>query len=150
AVRREVESIIHSGPDPVFVDKLPQTPRAKKVIEFAIEEARHLHLDYVGTEHLLLGLLRERDGVAAQVLMSVGLSVEIVRGELIRLLDEPVETGIQGRETRMAGPNPETSSLPGDVLRAVRSFEVLIEQLQRLKENAVAAAEGGEGGVSAR
>jgi len=64
-VRLEVEKLVKSGPDMVTMGKLPQTPRAKKVIEYAIEEARNLNHNYVGTEHLLLGLLREHDGVAA-------------------------------------------------------------------------------------
>jgi ATP-dependent Clp protease ATP-binding subunit ClpC len=73
-VRLEVEKLVKSGPDMVTMGKLPQTPRAKKVIEYAIEEARNLNHNYVGTEHLLLGLLREHDGVAAQVLMNLGSS----------------------------------------------------------------------------
>ena len=60
-VRLEVEKLVKSGPDMVTMGKLPQTPRAKKVLEYAIEEARHLNHNYVGTEHLLLGLLREQD-----------------------------------------------------------------------------------------
>jgi ATP-dependent Clp protease ATP-binding subunit ClpC len=66
----------------VTMGKLPQTPRAKKVIEYAIEEARNLNHNYVGTEHLLLGLLREKDGVAAQVLMNLNLKLEDVREEV--------------------------------------------------------------------
>jgi ATP-dependent Clp protease ATP-binding subunit ClpA len=73
-VRLEVEKLVKSGPDMVTMGKLPQTPRAKKVIEYAIEEARNLNHNYVGTEHLLLGLLREHDGVAAQVLMNLASS----------------------------------------------------------------------------
>src|SRR5262249_47351410 len=65
-IRLEVEKIVQSGPDMVTMGKLPQTPRAKKVIEYAMEEARNLNHNYVGTEHLLLGLLREQEGVAAQ------------------------------------------------------------------------------------
>ena len=61
-VRLEVEKLVHSGPDMVTMGKLPQTPRAKKVIEYAIEEARNLNHNYVGTEHLLLGLLRPSAG----------------------------------------------------------------------------------------
>jgi ATP-dependent Clp protease ATP-binding subunit ClpA len=73
-VRLEVEKLVKAGPEVVMMGKLPQTPRAKKVIECAIEEARSLNHNYVGTEHLLLGLLREHDGVAAQVLMNLGSS----------------------------------------------------------------------------
>src|SRR5258708_6297829 len=85
-VRQEVEKIVQSGPDMVTMGKLPQTPRAKLVISFAIEEARNLNHNYVGTEHLLLGLLREQEGVAAQVLMNLGLKLEKVRVEVLNLL----------------------------------------------------------------
>ena len=85
-IRLEVEKIVQSGPDMVTIGKLPQTPRAKKVIEYAMEEARNLNHNYVGTEHLLLGLLREQEGVAAQVLMNLGLKLEDVREEVLNLL----------------------------------------------------------------
>jgi len=85
-VRMEVEKLVKAGPDMVTMGKLPQTPRAKKVVEYSIEEARNLNHNYVGTEHLLLGLLREHDGVAAQVLMNLGLKLEEVREEVLNLL----------------------------------------------------------------
>ena len=85
-VRLEVEKLVKAGPEMVTMGRLPQTPRAKKVIEYAIEEARNLNHNYVGTEHLLLGLLREHDGVAAQVLMNLGLKLEEVREEVLNLL----------------------------------------------------------------
>src|SRR3982750_926482 len=91
-VRLEVEKLVKSGPDMVTMGKLPQTPRAKKVIEYAIEEARNLNHNYVGTEHLLLGLLREHDGVAAQVLMNLGLKLEEVREKVLNLLGAGVES----------------------------------------------------------
>ena len=90
-VRLEVEKLVKRGPDMVTMGKLPQTPRAKKVIEYAIEEARSLNHNYVGTEHLLLGLLREQDGVAAQVLMNLGLRLEDVREEVLNLLGAGIE-----------------------------------------------------------
>ncbi|MFA5865665.1 MAG: ATP-dependent Clp protease ATP-binding subunit [Phycisphaerae bacterium] len=90
-VRMEVEKLVKSGPDMVTMGKLPQTPRAKKVIEYAIEEARNLGHNYVGTEHLLLGLLREQDGVAAQVLVNLGLKLEEVREEVLNLLGANAE-----------------------------------------------------------
>ncbi|MEM1027471.1 MAG: ATP-dependent Clp protease ATP-binding subunit [Planctomycetota bacterium] len=101
-VRLEVEKLVKSGPDMVTMGKLPQTPRAKKVIEYAIEEARHLNHNYVGTEHLLLGLLREHEGVAAQVLMNLGLKLEEVREEVLNLLGagvDPEEATEGGEET---------------------------------------------------
>jgi ATP-dependent Clp protease ATP-binding subunit ClpC len=87
-VRLEVERIVQTGPggDRVVLGKLPHTPRMKKVVEYAIEEARNLNHNYVGTEHLLLGLLREQEGVAAQVLMNLGLKLEEVREEVLNLL----------------------------------------------------------------
>jgi len=104
-VRLEVEKLVKAGPEMVTMGKLPQTPRAKKVIEYAIEEARNLNHNYVGTEHLLLGLLREHDGVAAQVLMNLGLKLEEVREEVLNLLGAGNEQG-EGAEglTGAGGP----------------------------------------------
>ncbi|WP_437225493.1 ATP-dependent Clp protease ATP-binding subunit [Planctomicrobium sp. SH661] len=101
-IRLEVEKIVQSGPDLVTMGKLPQTPRAKKVIEYAMEEARNLNHNYVGTEHLLLGLLREQEGVAAQVLMNLGLKLEDVREEVLNLLGH----GIEGAEPTERGGAP--------------------------------------------
>ena len=95
-VRLEVEKLVKQGPEMVTMGKLPQTPRAKKVIEYAIEEARNLNHNYVGTEHLLLGLLREHDGVAAQVLRNLGLKLEEVREEVLNLLGASGEEGDEG------------------------------------------------------
>jgi ATP-dependent Clp protease ATP-binding subunit ClpC len=103
-IRIEVEKIVKSGPQMVTMGKLPQTPRAKKVIEFAIEEARMLGHNYVGTEHLLLGLLREQDGVAAQVLMNLGLRLDEVREEVLKLLGATAE---MTEETEFGGPPQE-------------------------------------------
>jgi ATP-dependent Clp protease ATP-binding subunit ClpC len=98
-IRLEVEKLVQSGPDMVTMGKLPQTPRAKKVIEYSMEEARNLNHNYVGTEHILLGLLREQEGVAAQVLMNLGLKLEEVREEVLNLLGH----GIEGGETDRGG-----------------------------------------------
>jgi ATP-dependent Clp protease ATP-binding subunit ClpC len=93
-IRLEVEKLVQSEPDTVKIGKLPQTPRAKKVIERSMEEARNLSHNYVGTEHILLGLLREQEGIAAQVLMNLGLKLEDVREEVLNLLGR----GIGGAE----------------------------------------------------
>src|SRR5262249_11546892 len=68
-LRAEVEKVGQSAPDVFAIGRLPKTPRAKKALQYAIEEARGMKCTHVGTEHLLLGLIREEDGVAAQVLM---------------------------------------------------------------------------------
>lgn len=78
-IRREVKKLVKPGPKPVTIGGLPQTPRARKVIDYAVEEAEMLGHNYVGTEHLLLGLLREQDGVAAQILMNLDLRLEDLR-----------------------------------------------------------------------
>jgi four helix bundle protein len=90
-LRLEVEKLVQSGPNMVEHGKLPQTPRAKRVIEFAIEEARSMNLRYVGTEHMLLGLLRENEGIAAQVLMNLGLKLEEVRQVILNMLGVSAE-----------------------------------------------------------
>ncbi|MFP3938235.1 MAG: ATP-dependent Clp protease ATP-binding subunit [Phycisphaerae bacterium] len=115
-VRLEVEKLVKAGPDMVTMGKLPQTPRAKKVIEYAIEEARNLNHNYVGTEHLLLGLLREQDGVAAQVLINLGLKLEDVREEVLNLLGAGVEpeeatSGVGGEQTQRRGGKSKTPAL---------------------------------------
>jgi ATP-dependent Clp protease ATP-binding subunit ClpA len=97
-VRLEVEKLIKNGPQPVVSGKLPQTPRSKKVIEFAILESRGLYHDYVGTEHLLLGLLRETGGIAYAALSLLGLSHDQVRARIIASiatggLDIPMKQG---------------------------------------------------------
>jgi ATP-dependent Clp protease ATP-binding subunit ClpC len=108
-IRMEVEKLVQSGPDMVTMGKLPQTPRAKKVIEYSMEEARNLNHNYVGTEHILLGLLREQEGVAAQVLMNLGLKLEDVREEVLNLLGHGMENeggeraGMGGRQPAGAG-----------------------------------------------
>src|SRR5256714_2171506 len=98
-IRLEVEKLVQSGPEMVTMGKLPQTPRAKKVIEYSMEEARNLNHNYVGTEHILLGLLREQEGVGAQVLMNLGLKLEEVREEVLNLLGH----GIEGEGTERGG-----------------------------------------------
>ncbi len=97
-IRLEVEKLVQSGPEMVTIGKLPQTPRAKKVIEYSMEEARNLNHNYVGTEHILLGLLREQEGVAAQVLMNLGMKLEDVREEVLNLLGHGMESADVGSE----------------------------------------------------
>ena len=116
-IRLEVEKLVQSGPEMVTMGKLPQTPRAKKVIEYSMEEARNLNHNYVGTEHILLGLLREQEGVAAQVLMNLGLKLDEVREEVLNLLGHGLEGseegGRGGREgVGVSQPNPEGTAAP--------------------------------------
>ncbi len=127
-VRLEVEKLVKSGPDMVTMGRLPQTPRAKKVIEYAIEEARNLNHNYVGTEHLLLGLLREQDGVAAQVLMNLSLKLDEVREEVLNLLG----AGTEGDEGPAAGPmGPEAMQAKKSKTPALDSFGRDLTELAR-------------------
>ena len=112
-IRLEVEKLVQSGPEMVTMGKLPQTPRAKKVIEYSMEEARNLNHNYVGTEHILLGLLREQEGVAAQVLMNLGLKLEEVREEVLNLLGHGMEGGETTRGGREASSGEGTPSKGG-------------------------------------
>ena len=85
-IRLEVEKLVTTGPNQVTMGKLPHSPRVKKVIEHTIQAARDLNNNYVGTEHLLLGLLAEPEGVAGQVLINLGLTLETVREEVLNLI----------------------------------------------------------------
>ncbi|MCZ6574014.1 MAG: NDP-hexose 4-ketoreductase, partial [Planctomycetota bacterium] len=102
-IRQEVEKLVSHGTTMVTMGQLPFTPRAKKVLELALEEASNLGHNYIGTEHLLLGLIREQEGIAAQVLQNIKVRLEDVREEVLELLgaevsqsdDEEVEVGSQ-------------------------------------------------------
>ena len=85
AVRQQVEQIIGRGKD-AQSGHIPFTPRAKKVLEFSLRESLQLGDDYIGTEHILLGLIREGEGVAAQVLVNLGAGMDRTRQQVIELL----------------------------------------------------------------
>ena len=165
-LRLEVENLVKSGPDMVTMGKLPQTPRAKKVIEYAIEEARALNHNYVGTEHILLGLLRESEGIAAQVLMNLGLKLEDVRQEVLNLLgagldDGPAALGMKmspAMQRKTKSKTPALDSFGRDltqlaeeneldpVIGRKREIERLIQILcRRTKNNPVLLGEAGVG-----
>ena len=97
AVRQQVEEIIGQGQQAPS-GHIPFTPRAKKVLELSLREALQLGHNYIGTEHILLGLIREGDGVAAQVLVKLGADLNRVRQQVIQLLH-----GYQGKEPTAAG-----------------------------------------------
>ena len=137
-----------SGPD------LPYTSRAKKVLELAMSEARELNHSYVGTEHLLLGLLREEKGIAAQVLTDAGVNLEQARAETLRLLGSDMPSGLKGGSQAQAVPRSEKKSktpaldhfcrdltaLAGEgqldpTIGREREIERVIEVLSRRKKN---------------
>ena len=165
-LRFGIEKLVKSGPDMVTMGKLPQTPRAKKVIEYAIEEARSLNHNYVGTEHILLGLLRESEGIAAQVLMDQGLKLEDIRQEVLNLLgagvdDGPAALGMKMSPTAGRKPKSKTPALDSfgrdltqlaiddeldPVIGRKNEIERLIQILcRRTKNNPVLLGEAGVG-----
>ena len=85
-IRTEIEKIVKGSPTLVTQGNLPFTPRAKKVLELAVEEASNLGHNYIGTEHLLLGLIKENEGIAARVLLNLGVKLEEVRDEILEFL----------------------------------------------------------------
>ena len=114
-VRMEVEKQVGTGPDTKVTGNIPYTPRVKKVLALASKEAKALHHSYVGTEHILLGLLREGDGVAARVLKSLEVDIERARQEVLKELDPNFEEGGEpagGMEESPAG-NAEAAASSG-------------------------------------
>jgi ATP-dependent Clp protease ATP-binding subunit ClpC len=101
-VRLEVEKHVPSGPDQKVVGTIPYTPRVKKVLNLAAKEAKQLAHTYVGTEHILLGLLREGDGVAAKVLKTLDIDIEQTRQEVLRELDPNFQGGEEFAGAEMA------------------------------------------------
>ncbi len=112
-IRSEVEKIVKTGPSMVTMGQLPFTPRAKKVLELSMEEAGNLGHNYIGTEHLLLGLIKENEGIAAQVLMNLGVKLEDVREEVLDFLgadsneEEDEESGQQEGAAPSATEKPQ-------------------------------------------
>lgn len=141
-IRTEVEHIVQMGPawptDRIPVGALLQTPRAKKIIEYAIEEAGSLHHNYVGTEHLLLGMLRENEGVAAQILMYLGLTVNSIREGVLELLGHDVrgETSVSAEFTRSNIKNLDISAM---FERATRAVDLKILDIPEVIEEATRA-----------
>jgi ATP-dependent Clp protease ATP-binding subunit ClpC len=102
-VRMEVEKQVGTGPDQKMIGNIPYTPRVKKVLALAAKEAKALNHTYVGTEHILLGLLREGDGVAARVLKNLDVDIEQTRQEILKELDPNFAGQDEGAETAGGG-----------------------------------------------
>ena len=117
-VRSAVEFIIGRGEKPAQ-GEIGLTPRAKKVVELAVDEARRMNHTYIGTEHLLIGLLREGEGVAAGVLESLGVTLDKVRAETHRILSHSSGSGSQG--SRSTSRTPTLDQLGVDLTVAARS-----------------------------
>src|SRR4051812_26829928 len=154
-VRSAVEFIIGRG-DRTVTGDIGLTPRAKKVIELSVDEARRLNHHYIGTEHLLLGLVREGEGIAAGVLESLGVSLDKVRSQVIYVLNQSQSYSQQ--ESRHASKTPVIDQLGMDLTAAARAnkldpvigrsreIERLIQILsRRTKNNPILIGEPGVG-----
>jgi ATP-dependent Clp protease ATP-binding subunit ClpA len=143
-VRAEVEKLVGTGAEEQYTGKPPFTPRVKKVLVYARKEAKALHHTYVGTEHLLLGLLRENEGIAAVVLKNLGMDLEQVRvsilkeldptlipGDLLQPSEKPNKTFVKIRD--WAGRNFGEEFTP----RAVKALAFAREEAVRLHDNFV-------------
>ena len=118
-VRSAVEFIIGRG-EKATSDEIGLSPRAKRVIELAIDEARHLGHNYIGTEHLLLGLLREGEGIAASVLDSFGITLERARAETVHILSQSAST-LKAKPTRATSRTPALDQLGIDLTAAANA-----------------------------
>lgn len=153
--RIEVEKIIGRGSGFVAVE-IPFTPRAKRVLELSLEEARQLGHNYIGTEHLLLGLIREGEGVAARVLENLGVDLSKVRTQVIRMLGETAEVTSGGSQGRTKTPTLDefgsnltqlaTEGKLDPVVGRQKEIERVIQILgRRTKNNPVLIGEPGVG-----
>ncbi len=98
-IKQELEKNLPRSSNSLIIGDIPFTSRAKKVLEFAVEEARSLNHNYIGTEHLLLGLLKEKEGVACRVLNSFGLYFDDVKEKIVEMFKEPQEQAKEGGKT---------------------------------------------------
>src|SRR6516164_5122056 len=105
-VRMEVEKQVGTGPDQKMIGNIPYTPRVKKVLALAAKEAKALNHTYVGTEHILLGLLREGDGVAARVLKNLDVDIEQTRQEILKELDPNFAAQEESASAETSGEKP--------------------------------------------
>lgn len=125
-IRQQIEEVIGSGEQPVT--ELSYTPRAKHVLELAIDEAQQIGHNYIGTEHLLLGLIRENEGIAAQVLMSLGADLPVVREQVLKLLGSYSMAGQapqqQGPKGGQGGQTPALDEFGRDLNKLVQEGKI--------------------------
>ena len=138
-VRRAIEKLLQKGPAAAHATSHPQTPRAKKVIEYAVEESRRMQHDYVGSEHLLLGLLREEEGVAAQVLMNEGLILDETRNEVMLLVMFGMRTKPTPSTAKRRLVQKSIKDVPEELNEVITRLDSEIKRVIAAKEKAVSA-----------
>ena len=114
-LKKELEKNLPRSSNSLIIGDIPFTSRAKKVLEFAVEEARSLNHNYIGTEHLLLGLLKEKEGVACRVLNSFGMFFDDVREKIVDMFKEPTESN------REVGKTPTLDEFSRDLTKMALS-----------------------------
>ena len=159
-IRLEIEKLVQPGPTTQIIGDIPFTPRAKKALELAAEEARSLGHNYIGTEHLLLGLIREGEGISSQVLLNLGLELNTVRSEVMELLGSALPGGqggaVGGQQAKSKTPaldafGRDLTALAKDnkldpVIDRNQEIERVIQILsRRTKNNPVLLGEAGVG-----
>jgi hypothetical protein len=142
AVRREVEEIIGQGQS-APTGHIPFTPRAKKVLELSLREARKLHCNYIGTEHILLGLVREGEGVAAQILVKLGADLPRVRQQVVQLLSG-YAGGEEGAERVEEDLEAEIVAAIDSVFAENRDLRAEVRRLRELLRRHGIEPDGGE------
>ncbi|KMP11799.1 Clp protease ClpX [Candidatus Nitromaritima sp. SCGC AAA799-A02] len=151
-LKKELEKNLPRSSNSLIIGDIPFTSRAKKVLEFAVEEARSLNHNYIGTEHLLLGLLKEKEGVACRILNNFGMYFEEVKEKIVEMFKEPAET------TRETGKTPTLDEFSRDltkmavdgkldpIIGRTKEIERVIQILsRRTKNNPVLIGEPGVG-----
>jgi len=155
-IRLEIEKLVQPGPTTQIIGDIPFTPRAKKALELAAEEARALGHNYIGTEHLLLGLIREGEGVASQVLLNLGMDLNTVRNEVMELLGSALPGATSGSQAKTKTPALDafgrdlTTLAKENKLDPVVNRKMEIERViqilsRRTKNNPVLLGEAGVG-----
>ncbi|MCK9603688.1 MAG: ATP-dependent Clp protease ATP-binding subunit [Candidatus Omnitrophica bacterium] len=155
-IRLEIEKLVQPGPTTQIIGDIPFTPRAKKALELAAEEARSLGHNYIGTEHLLLGLIREGEGVASQVLLNLGLDLNTVRNEVMELLGSVLPGFGQAQQAKTKTPALDAFGRDLTALAKENKLDPVIDRVQeierviqilsrRTKNNPVLLGEAGVG-----
>jgi len=155
-IRLEIEKLVQPGPTTQIIGDIPFTPRAKKTLELAAEEARSLGHNYIGTEHLLLGLIREGEGIASQVLLNLGLDLNTVRNEVMELLGSALPAMSQGQQAKTKTPALDAFGRDLTTLARENKLDPVIDRIQeierviqilsrRTKNNPVLLGEAGVG-----
>jgi ATP-dependent Clp protease ATP-binding subunit ClpC len=141
AVRAQVEEIIGQGQSAPAAH-IPFTPRAKKVLELSLRESEHLDHDHIGTEHILLGLVREGEGVAAQVLVKLGADLSRVRQQVIQLLSlEPAEAVDEDLGSELVDADEDLES---EIVEENRNLRAEVRRLRELLRRHGIEPDGGE------